>query len=113
MGQKMSRSNKIIFREFKRCPSGTYDAKIAHHGTDLRRKSAAKAHKRSADVIRKIEFLLDLKMSPEQIAGRIKLELPSECQTIYRIVVQRQWCDLLPRHGSAIASAKESRQGHA
>ena len=100
MGRKMSRSNKTISRELKRCPSGAYDAGIAHRVADQQRQSAAKSHVRNATIIRKIKFLLDLKMSPEQIAGRFKLELPKEWisrQTIYRIIGQEQWSDRLPR----------------
>ena len=102
IGLRMSRSNKTISEELRRCPLGTYEAEAAHQGAGQRRQSAAKVHKRSAEVLRQVKFLLELKLSPEQIAGRLKLEQPGKWisrQTVYRMVVQSQWCDLLPRHG--------------
>ena len=98
----MSGSNKIISRELKRCSPVTYQSETSHLGADQRRQSAAKAHKRSSNAIRKIKFLLDLKMNPEQIAGGFKLEQPKDWashQTIYRTIRREQRRDRLSRKG--------------
>ena len=53
-------------------------------------------------------------MTPEQIAGRMKLELPSEAisrQTIYRLVAQRKWHGLLPRKGKRYRKRKGIEAG--
>ena len=114
IGQKIRRSNKTISRELQRCQSQPYCAETAHQGACLRRQQAEKAHKKSAEVIRQTKFLLDLKMSPEQIAGRMKLECPHASvsrQTIYRIVRQAQWRDLLPRRGKRYRPRKDIEAG--
>ena len=114
IGQKIRRSNKTISRELQRCPAQAYSAETAHQGACQRRQQAAKAHKKSAEVIRQTKFLLDLKMSPEQIAGRMKLECAHAAvsrQTIYRIVRQAQWRDLLPRKGKRYRQRKGVEAG--
>jgi len=111
---KLSRSNKTISQELKRCRPQEYCAEKADLNAIQQRQNAAKAHKRSAEAIRKTGLLLALKMSPEQIAGRMKLESAAEAisrQTIYRLVAQEQWSGLLPRKGKRYHQRKGIEAG--
>ena len=49
-----------------------------------------------------LDWLLSLDLSPEQIAGRMKLEsfdADVSQQTLYRRIVKLNWCSRLPRKG--------------
>ena len=114
IAQQLGRSNKTISRELKHYSSETYQAEVAHDNARHRRKNAAKAHKRSDELIRKTQRLLALKMSPEQIAGRMKLESSAESvslQTLYRLVTQEGWHNLLPRKGKRYRQRKGVEAG--
>lgn len=114
IARKIGRSNKTISRELKQYSSETYQAEIAHNNACHRRKNAAKAHKRSDELIRKTRALLELNMTPEQISGRMKRESFVESvslQTLYRIVAQERWHNLLPRKGKRYRQRKGIEAG--
>jgi IS30 family transposase len=109
IAKKIKCSNKTVSNELKRCPNENYCAVVAHNHALMKRHNAAKAHKRTPEVIRKTRILLDLKMSPEQISGRMKLESSCELisrQTIYRLVAQEKWRGLLARKGKRYRKRK-------
>ena len=70
----MKRSNKTISQGIGRCKPDKYCAETAHLDAQKTRQNATKAHKVSDESLGEVERLLSLKMSPEQIAGRMKLE---------------------------------------
>jgi len=114
IGNRMQRSNKTISQELKRCPPNIYSADDAHLDSLRQRKEAAKFHKRTALVKLQVKALLDLGLAPEQISGRMKLESFNEaisCQTIYRVVRENQWVDLIPRKGKRYKSRKAIEAG--
>ena len=114
IGKRIQRSNKTISRELKRCPPNEYSADSAHLDSLQQRKEAAKFHKRAAPVCRQVKALLGLGFTPEQISGRMKLESfggAISYQTIYRLVRENQWCDLLPRKGKRYKRRKGVEAG--
>jgi IS30 family transposase len=64
-------SNKTISNELKRCSAVSYCAEDAHYHALIKHQNATKAHKKTDDDITKTKLLLELKVSPEQILGRI------------------------------------------
>jgi len=91
IAEQLKRSNKTISREIKRCSPGDYCAEAAHQDTITRRQTAPKAHKKNSDVTVQVKAWLNNKFSPEQIAGRMRLESYTgtiSYQTIYRMVAQ-------------------------
>ncbi|MEW5011623.1 MAG: IS30 family transposase [Cycloclasticus sp.] len=111
IARQLGRSNATISRELKQSSSHVYHAGKAHDAACQRRQYAAKANKRSDELIQETKRLLKKNMTPEQIAGRMKLETPSasvSLQTLYRIVVQEGWQNLLPRKGKRY----QKRQGN-
>ena len=114
IARQLGRLNKTISRELKHSSTATYQAEEAHDNARRRRKNAAKAHKRSAELIREARRLLALKMSPEQIAGRMRLESSNKSvslQTLYRLVAQEGWYKLLPRKGKRYRQRKGIEAG--
>ena len=80
IARRLGRSNKTNSRELKQSQTKTQDycAESSHNKAYQRRQEAAKAHKKSDSVIDKVRQLLILKMTPEQISGRMKLESYTE-----------------------------------
>ena len=114
IGDYLHRSNKTISLELKRCPPGAYDAEVAHRNSLQRRKTATKFHKRTDSVSRQVKSQLSLGFTPEQIAGRMKLESFNgmiSCQTIYRLIKKNQWRHLLPRKGKRYRQRKGVEAG--
>lgn len=114
IAERLKRSNKTISREIKRCPPGGYCAEAPDLDATTRRQEAPKAHKKSAVVIAQVKTWLDNKFSPEQIAGRMKLESYTgaiSCQTIYRMVAQNSWAESLPRKGKRYRRRAGSEAG--
>jgi len=114
IGNRIQRSNKTISRELKRCPPNVYSADAAHIDSLQQRQEAAKFHKRTAPVIRQVKVLLSLGLTPEQISGRMKLESFEgrvSYQTIYRLIRENQWRDLLPRKGKRYQQRKGVEAG--
>ena len=74
------------------------------------RTQAHKFTKRSQELIDKIEKLLKLSFTPEQIAGRLAKEIPVLkicCNTVYRIVFEQGWRDKLARQGKPYKPLKD------
>ncbi len=91
-----------------------YCAETAHLDAQHKRQNATKAHKVSDESLGEVERLLSLKMTPEQIAGRMKLESFSGAisrQTIYRWVQKKGWCKLLVRKGKRYKKRKGIEAG--
>ena len=111
---KMGRSNKTIARELGRCPNTEYCAKTAQtHATTIRTQ-ARKFTKRSQERIDKVESLLELSFSPEQIAGRLAREVPMLkvcCNTVYSIVFEQGWRHKLARKGKCYKPRKDTLAG--
>ena len=102
----MNRSNKTISNELNRCNATSvhvpYNAEKAHDVAQHYRHHSSKFHKRSNELIEKIDLLLDFGLTPEQLAGRMKLEdfvHAASVQTIYRIIHRHGWRARLPRKG--------------
>ncbi len=111
---EISRSNKTVSQELNRCAPNKYCAKIAHHDASQQRKHAIKAHKASDQILKEVKRLLILKMTPEQIAGRMKSESFEgriSYQTIYRWVPQQCWRKLLARKGKRYNKRKGIEAG--
>ena len=78
------------------------------------KREAAKSHKRTDTIISIIDWFLGFDMTPEQIAGRMKLEgLPQKVsrQSIYRYVALKQWRHRLPRKGKHYRQRKGAEAG--
>ena len=102
IANEMQRGNKTISNELKRCPDGQYCANTAHgHAEQMRRRT--RKHTKCSELVQKrIESLLLVGLSPEQIAGRMRLERFSgavSCGTIDSLVNKRCWRVLLARKG--------------
>jgi IS30 family transposase len=114
ISKKLKCSNKTISNELKRCALGKYCAEKADNNAIKKRKSAPKAHKRTSKVIEATRLLLKLKLSPEQISGRMLVESfyePVSRQTIYRIATQEGWKKSLPRKGKRYRQQKGIEAG--
>jgi len=78
IAQEINRSPSSITREIKRnCDlrTGEYRALLAQKKTDTRRKNASRRERLDNHILRRqVEELLCIGWSPEQIAGRLKLE---------------------------------------
>ena len=106
---KLNRSNKSISAELNRFDDGTYDAEKAHELALKNRTGAAKYCKVNPELIDKIDSLLTIDFSPEQIAGRMKLEgfkKRVSMHTIYRFIMKKQWRHRLPRQGKKYRKRK-------
>lgn len=104
IAQRLGRSNKTISQEINRCPSDDYCAQSSHFRARSKRHHAAKFTRQSKASIALVDRFLTLDLSPEQIAGRMRLEGSPHAvsmQTIYRMVKRRHWQKRLPRRGSA------------
>ncbi|SIS91017.1 Helix-turn-helix domain-containing protein [Neptunomonas antarctica] len=114
VGRRLDRSNKTVSTELRRCPSGVYCAKTAHQNADINKRTASKNHRRTEDVIRQIDWLLGLDLTPEQIAGRMALEgcaQPISRQSIYRYIAYQQRRHRLPRKGKRYRQRKGAEAG--
>jgi IS30 family transposase len=114
VGRRLDRSNKTVSTELRRCPSGAYCAKTAHQNADINKRTASKNHRRTEDVIRQIDWLLGLDLTPEQIAGRMALEGCAQSisrQSIYRYIAHKQWRHRLPRKGKRYRQRKGAEAG--
>lgn len=99
---ELNRSNKSISTELRRFNDNTYNAEKAHEIALKKRKAAAKYSKICPEIIEKVDSLLTLDFSPEQIAGRMALEKFKKrvsMHTIYRLIMKRHWRKRLPRQG--------------
>lgn len=99
---EINRSNKSISAELNRFKDNTYNAEKAHELALKKRTTAAKYCKVSPELIDKVDSLLTLDFSPEQIAGRMELENFKKrvsMHTIYSLIMKRQWGQRLPRQG--------------
>ena len=99
---KLNRSNKTISTELKRCKKGCYHADWANRNALNQRHDAAKFTKINKRMIEAIDAALTIDLSPEQIAGRLKLESfthPISMHTIYRSIRAQGWRYRLPRGG--------------
>ena len=100
IAKDLKRSNKTISNERRNCTP--YCAKTAHENTCLRRSPSVKHRKCDDEVQDKINELLILALSPEQIAGRMKEEgdVGAVCtNTIYRLIKSNYLEQMLPRKG--------------
>ena len=110
----MQRGNKTISNELKWCPDGQYCADTAHgHAEQMRRR--ARKHTKCSEVVQKrIESLLLVGLSPEQIAGRMRLERFSGAVsfgTIDSLVNKLCWRVLLARKGRRYRPRKGAEAG--
>ena len=101
IAKKLDRSNKTISLELKRC-HGNYCAEMAHRLSQQKRQDASKYTQLNMIQRQNLDWLLSLDLSPEQIAGRMKLEgfdAGVSQQTLYRWIVKLNWRSRLPRKG--------------
>lgn len=101
---RLKRSNKTVSNELNSCQAQSYNAESSHQSAQYKRHHAVKFHKRSDVLVMKIDLLLDFGFTPEQIAGRMRLERFTHAvslQTIYRIIRVKAWRKRLPRKGKA------------
>ena len=101
IAKKLDRSNKTISLELKRC-HGNYCAEMAHRLSRQKRQDASKYTQLNMTQRQNLDWLLSLDLSPEQIAGRMKLEgfdAGVSQQTLYRWIVKLNWRSRLPRKG--------------
>lgn len=114
IARRLNRSNKTISKELRRNLEGVYCAKTAHHTADVIKRTATKAHKRTDGILLLIDWLIGFDMTPEQIAGRMKLEGLSQRvsrQSIYRYIAYKQWRHRLPRKGKRYRQRKGAEAG--
>lgn len=117
IGRELRRSNKTISRELKRLAmQESYNATEAEkHATDQRR-AAPKAKRFDAWHQGQLKRLLTMGFSPEQVAGRMALELPDKalsCSTLYRHIATLNWQQYLPRRGKKRRTASALGAGTA
>ena len=111
---KLTRSNKTISIEIIRCKLGHYNAEVAHRDVSALRANATKFTKITQSVIDTVDSSLSIDLSPEQIAGRTKLEKRADSvsmHTIYRLIRTKGWRNRLPRHGKKYRQRKGSEAG--
>ena len=111
---QLERSNKTVARELRRCPNRKYSAEIAHTHANMIRVQARKFTKRRQELIDKVEGLLRLNFTPEQIAGRLGREMPALkvcCNTVYSIVFEQGWRHKLARQGRPYKPRKDTMAG--
>jgi IS30 family transposase len=114
VARRLDRSNKTVSKELRRCSPGAYCAKTAHRNADVKKRTASKNNGRTEDVIRQIDWLLGLDLTPEQIAGRMTLEGCAQSisrQSIYRYIAYKQWRHRLPRKGKRYRQRKGAEAG--
>lgn len=111
IAQRLHRSNKTISRELGRC--SPYCAESAHRQALQRRHGALKYTK--LDFAMQVQIDLQLKnASPEQIAGRMRLERCTKavsCSTIYRWIYRLNWRSRLPRKAKPYRKRASSEAG--
>ena len=108
---ELNRSNKSISTELNRFNDNTYHAEKAHELALKNRNTATKYCKVSLELIDKVDSLLALDFSPEQIAGRMASENFKgrvSMHTIYRLIMKQKWCYRLPRQGKKYRKHIES-----
>ena len=108
---KLNRSNKTISTEINRCEKGCYHAEFADKHAAHQRRHAAKFTKVNHNIIEVVDSALAMDLSPEQIAGRAKLEGLTHhvsLHTIYRLIRSKGWRSRLPRGGQKY----RRRKGH-
>ncbi|MDO6774598.1 IS30 family transposase [Shewanella sp. 3_MG-2023] len=111
---KLTRSNKTISIEIIRCKLGHYNAEVPHRDASALRANATKFTKITQSVIDTVDSSLSIDLSPEQIAGRTKLEKRADSvsmHTIYRLIRTKGWRNRLPRHGKKYRQRKGSEAG--
>ncbi|QFT53915.1 IS30 family transposase [Microbulbifer sp. THAF38] len=111
IGLRLNRSNKTISRELGRY--SPYCAESAHRQALQRRHGAIKHTK--LDFAMQVQIDHQLKnASPEQIAGRMRLERCTKtvsCSTIYRWVSRLNWRSRLPRKAKPYQKRAGSEAG--
>ena len=114
IGKVLHRSNKTISRELRRLKSGAYHAKQAQEDAHYKRHHAKKANKLNAANQAILDRALHLYFSPEQSAGRARLEkiegAPSR-STLYRWIGRLGWRNRLPRKGKIRRQHKGQASG--
>ena len=111
---ELGRSNKTVSNELNRCLLEPYCPETVHQQSELRRRKAAKYNKcpsRQKEIVRS---LLILGLSPEQIAGRMKMEYTANhlsCNTIYNLIKRENWSLLLARKGKSYKKRKGVEAG--
>lgn len=102
IARELGRSNKTISKELKRLCGKDYCALQADNDARQKRQLADKAQRFDAWHLEQLDVLLTLDYSPEQIAGRMRLEAPDKaisCSACYRHLTRLNWCHRLPRKG--------------
>ena len=110
----IGRSNKTVSRELNRTPNNDYDAQLANQDAIDKRKNSLKFNKRSSALLELIDTCLTYNFTPEQIAGRMRLEGCSNrvsLQTIYRIIYHKGWRHRLPRKGKPYRNRSRAGSG--
>ena len=114
IAKKLGRSNKTISNELKRFLPHSYDAKSAHYQAINKRFGSVKFSKLTPTLIKLIDSMLKLDFSPEQIAGRLRLEKNDRAistQTMYRLIALKGWRHRLPRKGKKYKQLKGAEAG--
>lgn len=102
IARELGRSNKTVSEELRRLGNKHYCAVQADNEARQKRKLADKAQRFDAWHQEQLDALLTLNYSPEQIAGRIRLEVPDKaisCSTCYRQLKRLNLYHRLPRKG--------------
>ncbi|WP_444916300.1 transposase [Microbulbifer sp. JMSA003] len=111
IAQHVHRSNKTTSRELGRC--SPYCAESAHRQALQRWQGALKHSKLDFAMQVQIDFQLK-NASPEQIAGRMRLERCTKavsCSTIYRWIRRLNWRSRLPRKAKSYCKRASSYAG--
>ncbi len=111
---KIKRGNKTVSRELSRIDDFVYCAEKANSQAESKRRLAAKLTKCSESLKQTVRSSLVLGFSPEQIAGRMRLEAvaePVSCNTIYHLVKRESWQRLRARKGKRYKQRQGSEAG--
>jgi len=114
IAKKLQRSNKTISRELNSTGRKAYCAETADNLAIQKRTHAKKYTKCTEALKNLVENLLTLKLSPEQISGRVQHEKASKVvcsNTLYRLIYAQKWQCLLPRKGKHYKQRKGVEAG--
>ena len=99
----IGRDHKTISRELHRNSNldGTYSPVLAHKKARLREKASnSERSRKHPRILRYVKDKLELDWSPEQIAGRIRVDFPDNAkfrichESIYNFVYRKEHCNL-------------------
>ncbi|MCL1127350.1 IS30 family transposase [Shewanella surugensis] len=114
IAKHLKRGNKAISNELQRCPLGHYSGDTVHTQAIMNRQLAFKSKKVTNKRSELMDSLLNIGLSSEQIAGRMKQEkrlATVSTNTLYRLIKSLNMATKLPRKGHPYKSGKKSDAG--